>query len=366
MRTGKSLQELAAEVERQAGAKRDFVSPDEALWLRPGTQSSTGRVSEPTLEMYRNGAHRRQPGSTPVHEFGLRDTFHFQLGQKLGIPQRYYDRMRTEDQSLLASNVNAWLSKSEDDRMVRTLDGGARAYLSDRYRPLDHIDLLPPALQVFSEARVEVKSCEVTERRLYVQVVTPRLEAEVKVGDVVQAGLVFKNSEVGWGAVSVATMLYRLICRNGMVRGTTLRQHHVGRRNVVDGAEEFYKDETRDADDKAFLLKFRDVVQGLLSEEVFERNVNELREATQRKITGSPEKALEEVQRKFRLTDHQRGDMLRHLIEGGDLSAWGVANAATAMAHDEENYDASVDLQRLGGRIIELPRKDWQMIATAQ
>jgi len=332
----------------------------------------------PRLEMYEDAVPNRgdrevvrEPANAPLYTFGMRDTLHQQIGSRLQIPKPYYDRMRSESPDLLAANVNEWLSRSDKSHMVRTLDGDGRAFLSSKYRPIDNIDILAPALTVFAEhTGMEIKSSEVTDSRMYLQAVYPSLEAEIprqgrKVGDVVQAGIVLKNSEIGKGAVSLAFMVWRLICTNGMVLGKALSKYHVGRETVVDGAEQFFRDDTREMDDKAFLLKFRDTVSGMLAEETFNKHVALLTESTERKITGEPTKALEQVQRRFGLNDGEREGMMRHLIEGGDLSAWGVANAATALAHDSTDYDRSVEMEELGGKIIELPRKDWETIASA-
>ena len=51
-------------------------------------------------------------------------------------------------------------------------------------------------------------SCEVTENRLYLKVVNHRLEMEVRKGDIVQAGVMISNSEVGLGAVSIQPLVY--------------------------------------------------------------------------------------------------------------------------------------------------------------
>jgi hypothetical protein len=42
-----------------------------------------------------------------------------------------------------------------------------------------------------------VVSAEITEHRFYLKAVTDRVAGEVKPGDVVQAGLVISNSEIG-------------------------------------------------------------------------------------------------------------------------------------------------------------------------
>jgi hypothetical protein len=101
--------------------------------------------------------------------------------------------------------------------MLRTLDGKVRAVLSERYRRLDNFDLAEqraahPAGQL---PEVRFESVELTETRMYLKCVTPRLKYEMAPGDVVQAGVVISNSEVGQGTLSVQPLLFRLVCRNG-------------------------------------------------------------------------------------------------------------------------------------------------------
>ena len=85
--------------------------------------------------------------------------------------------------------------------MVRTLDGQARAFLSDRYRRLDNFDLASSVLPVLGEMGdgIQIISAEMTETRMYIKVINKRLELEVQKGDVVQAGMVLSNSEVFCG-----------------------------------------------------------------------------------------------------------------------------------------------------------------------
>jgi hypothetical protein len=48
-----------------------------------------------------------------------------------------------------------------------------------------------------------VKSCEVTATRLYLKILNPRLEAEMRKDDIIQAGICVSNCEVGLGSVTV-------------------------------------------------------------------------------------------------------------------------------------------------------------------
>jgi hypothetical protein len=47
--------------------------------------------------------------------------------------------------------------------------------------------------------------------------------------------------------------------------------------------------------------------------------------------------------------------VLRALVEGGDLSMWGLANAVTSLAADAPTYDRSTELESIGGQMLALP-----------
>lgn len=356
MKSGKTLQEMAVELERQQKAKRDFVAPTSQLEIKvENDKTEIGGGADYKLRVNGQGL------------FDVANLGHEQIAGRVGIPQKYYDRMRVELPHLLARNVNTWFVHQPEKRMVRTLDGNVRAFLSDRYRPLDNFDLADVAFSTLIDKGVKVESTELTERRLYIKAVTPKLEMEVKKGDVVQAGIVISNSEVGCGSVKVEPMVFRLVCSNGLISNDhAMRKYHVGRSGSEgDMAAEFFRSETRLADDKAFWMKVRDVIEGSFKQDVFERIVNSMKLAAAKNITGDIEKAVEITQEKFGLSDNERSGVLRHLIQGGDISQWGLVNAITRTAQDAPEYDRSTDLERLGGTVLELPQRDWNLIAEA-
>lgn len=352
MKEGSTLQSLSIELKRQHEAKRDFIASTTELKMEYEHEDFPKEFS---LRVNGHG------------NFGVREVAHEQTANRLGIPQKYYDRMKASAPNLLVDNVNHWFRSEPDSKMVRTLDGKFRSLLSSRYRPLDNMDLAEAVLPSLSQPGMNVESAELTERRLYIKVVTSKMTAEVKKGDVVQAGIVVSNSEIGMGSVKVEPMVYRLVCTNGMIASDySLKKYHVGRGNEADGAEEFFRDETRRADDNAFWMKVRDVVSGAFRRDVFDRIVNRLRESTGERITGDPVKAVEVVQKKFGLNDGERSSVLSHLISGGDLSRYGMVNAITRSSQDVVDYDKATDLERLGGAVLELPRSEWSVVAEAR
>ncbi len=349
MKTGRSLVDLAQELERQKETRKDFLADTRAITM-----------TEDAALSGLNG------GTYPV-----RPHAHTQIASRLKIPKAYYDRMLENDPALLAGNVNAWFQREPETRMVRTLDHDVRGFLSDRYRPLDNLDLADATLPVLNDVGANVESCELTETRLYIKCVLPGLQAEVKgsrqVGDVVQAGIVISNSEVGSGALRVEPMVYRLICLNGMISADRgMRKYHLGRKNEGEGdVEEMLTDTTREKRDDAFWHTIRDVVRGAFNAEHFQGLVDRLSEAASEPLTGDPVKCVEVAADRFALNEGQRSGVLRHLIEGGDLSRWGMVNAITRTGNDQDVYEEATDLERLGGAILELPQASWREIAEA-
>lgn len=351
MYQGSTLAELAAEVERQADSKADFVADTRRL----------GFTSNGSSTLTIDGANR--DGS--LGEFTVTEHTHGQIAQRLSIPKPYYDRMRKEAPELLDRNVRHWFTEKPERRMIRTLDGNARAFLSDRYRRLDNIELANYLLPVLGEMDgVKVESCGLTDTRLYIKATLPTVQAEIKVGDPVCSGVVISNSEIGAGRFLVETLIYRLICLNGAITGTSLAKHHLGRRlGGEDEGVHLFTDETLKADDEAFFLAARDLVKAACSEIKFAQIVADCKELAALRVEGDPVAVTEKLAASYGLNDGERSGVLRHLIEGGDLTAWGYVNSITRASQDADSYDRATELERLGGSLIELPASEWAALA---
>lgn len=353
MKSGCSLVDLAKELDRQIGNKRDLVVPASLLRCRTEDDGEMRLVVDA-----KDGA----------GEYGITELARRQLADKLKIPYGYFERMRTDHPSLLDRNVNTWLAADTDRRMIRTLDGRVRAVLSDRYRRLDNYDLAEnvlPILQQLEGARFE--SVELTDTKMYLKVVTPRVSFEVAPGDVVQGGIVISNSEVGLGTLSVQPLVYRVVCRNGMIAADhSLRKTHVGRTIQAEAdTVTVYREDTIAADDKAFFLKVRDVVQAAVSEATFRQIALKLQKTRGFKINGNPVQAVEVLGDRYTLNEVERTGVLRHLIEGGELTAYGLVNAVTHYSQEVADYDRATEFEALGGRMIDLTPGEWKTLAEA-
>jgi hypothetical protein len=271
--------------------------------------------------------------------------------------------MQAEKPDLLAENVNAWMSTRDQNYMIRSLDGAARALLSDRYRRIDNLEVAGAVLPLFAGVPgMQVMSCEVTEHKLYVKVVDTRREA-VCVGDAVQFGVVVTNSEVGLGAVSVQPLVYTLKCLNGMVVNSLgERKTHVGR--AAKGLEDYgvLSDEAAEAEDHAFLLKLRDIASAAFDEAKQGMIISSLEEAAGAKITGKVTDVVELTGKEYGLNNLEQDGVLRYLIEGGDLSLYGLSNAVTRYSQDVASYDRASALEGMGWQIATMGKNKWKEI----
>jgi len=86
MKSGKTLSELALELERQSQTKKDYIASTESLeMINTGEMALDGDTHQ---------------------EFAIADHAHTQIAARLDIPAKYYNRMRDQAPELLAANVN--------------------------------------------------------------------------------------------------------------------------------------------------------------------------------------------------------------------------------------------------------------------
>jgi len=351
MQTGLSLQKLAEEIQFVRQNKHDLIAPTSHFRMDVTPLPEVGAIS--MIEVDGQGS------------FNVSDLAHEQIASKLKIPRKYYQRMLQEAPDLLEQSVNTWLKQHGGRHMLRTLSGNLRAVLSDAYRPLDNDMVAEAALPVLLDHKneIEVTSTKLTDKRLYIQAKTPQLQADIRSGDTVQAGVVISNSEVGCGALNIETMIYRLVCANGLIAAKALRKTHLGRRVGSDdeaATYDMFKNDTIAADNHAFMLAVRDAVGAAFSEEVFTNQVNKMRAAAGVVLPANKvNDTVIALGNKYDLTELETEGVLERLIAGSDLTQYGLANAVTSLANSNDiDYDRVVELERMGGSIIDMPERE--------
>lgn len=329
-----------------------------------------GRLKGEKLDMIvSRGAWQMTPDGE-IFVAGLRDSnygptlaatgwAHGQLAERLDIPKKYYDRMLLEEPSLLAENVNTWRKKSNQNDMLRILNGTVRAFVSDRFRCLDNHDVLAAVADAALRVApgIACKRAYVTERSMNVELVDTSavyFVDEQGKADPYYPALSIVNSEVGYRAFEIRAAFWRQVCSNGLMRSFGYRQVHVGSR-----AEEgdYWSQHTIRLNDAATLSKIRDFTAKALSPEFVEQGIKQLRGLRTERIE-QPIKFVQASQRILNLTEKETDSILR-LLEGTTRYDYVQALTATAQIHIAEEADTlperKTELETIAGDLVEHP-----------
>ncbi len=366
IRSGKSIQDLAKELVRIEETKQDFNVPVSALTANVVEAFSPNlEIVEPQKQValsFKNG---------DQHDFTLNTWSSGQVAAFTDIPREYFRRLNDESPDLLAKNINHGLAKAKENtpRLVRTIDGHVRGFLSRGYRMLDSHDLMEAIMPMLIDFNFEVVSCELTEKRLYLKTATPKIQGEVKVGDVVSYGVMVSTSDVGAGSLRVEPFFMRLWCLNGQVGTSNFRRAHLGRSNQEREVQEILTDETKRLSDRAFFATVKDYMTHTMRPEIFKAELVKMQDAALRPIKNLDLETVVEVTMKtVGITGEgvKRG-ILESLADGNQnagLTQWGLVNSFTAAAKMTSiDYDTATDLERAGGQILNLTNSQWKRIS---
>jgi hypothetical protein len=378
-----TLPDLATMLRDQHARKLDVIAPASQLHADGGALIVRG--SEPILgdDGVTSADGRYIP--TEVFDEGVAD--------KLRIPLAYVRRLRAERPDLWDANVNGWLhgrkpcvrpdgtvvrepvagdSRSFLVRAFRGDDGEgiARALLSDRYGIMDNLDALTAALDGVRAAgvQVEIDGCDLTDRRMYVRLVAPEVQAlapdllrgyrspftgnEGADNPTVFAGFVISNSETGGGAFTIIPRLVVQVCRNGMtISKDALRAVHLGGRQD-DGMIRWSQDTHRKTAE-LITARTRDAVATFLDVE-YMRGVIRGLEADAGKPLDHAADRIKTIGKTLSYSQDVIDGVLDHFIRGGQPTAGGVLQAVTSYAQTIGDADAAHDLEASAVRALAL------------
>jgi len=368
-----SLTRFIHTIEEQNARKKDFLANTSQLQFR--TQRECANDAEPVSQLIMEAS-----GGLPTTILDCNKVARDQIAAKAGIDVRTFERFRTQYPVQFDALINEVFQREPAQRMIRTyMDtetrGTARAVVSDKFKTFDNIHLIKATLPQLleSDAQWKVVNATVTDMRMYL-----RLKSEVitgdgsAVGDLMALGLGLSNSEVGLGSVNVYQMFWTLACLNGMQTGNSHRSTHITSARAETDTWGLLTDEAKDADNHALELKVRDLVAGFSSRDAFDEVIEKMKRAGEDTIEGSPNQAVEALGKVLQLTKKDTGNVLDGLLAtigqagyaGKPVSRATMVNAVTAVANTAQPDDVD-DWQKLGGRVLELPRSDWQRIALA-
>lgn len=365
-----NLGDLADMLKDQQTRKLDVIVPASKITSEDGRITVQDAAHEITTDGVTTKSVTLNP--TAVFDEGLSD--------KLGIPLSYMRRLRSERTDLLDQNVNGWLHGLDDPDprafLVRSFtdgDGGgvARAFLSDSYKMIDHLDALTAVLDGVRKtgADVQVVNCDLTERNMYVKVAAQQVQVYARdllkgyrspftgaSGDenpVVFAGFVIRNSETGDGAFSITPSMTIQVCKNGLtVTKDAVRAVHLG--SKLDHGIVRWSDETQQKTLELISLKTTDAVSTFLDVEYMQRAISRLTDDASKPLSGPLDQVVRQVGKKLAFGDDVTNGVLDHFMRGGQFTAGGVMQAVTSYAQTVVDADAAWALEGAGIRALEV------------
>lgn len=307
----------------------------------------------------------------PNGDYWLADIVYQNIADLFGIPVRYVRRMWAEKVGLLDLNVNAWAADAEGTSLLRILQGTdvnhpgtnglVRAILSSRYGFRDHLDTVLSFLQGLRAAGLDasnITGVDLSPERLFISVDVPQIAVDAKElvkgyrspylpgvsGEdmpLMNAGLVFTNSEVGRGAFQILPKATLQVCKNGLTRAVDgFRKVHLGGR-LQEGSVN-WSVETQDAANAFVQSQVKDAVASFLSEGYLENLRDDLLRDAGVEITDVV-KTIEVVSKKLQYSAEEQDAILADFIKGGQVTSGGVLNAVTSVAQRIEDPDRAFD-----------------------
>jgi hypothetical protein len=379
------LRSLVNRLEEDRLRKRDIVVPSDLLSVRGGqviVQDVAAQVETSALDLLLSNiggvsraeetAEAAEATETVLEVLGIA---HSDLAERLGVPAKYYGRMRTEALDLFDHTLTYWLRKANKNYLLRTFapwdgetePGILRAVLSDRFRLIDDYDVLITALDAIrgTGADVRVEHCDLTDRRMYVRFVSPEVEVKApellrqyrepgtgKAGDGVITGFVISNSETGHGSFTITPRGLVKVCRNGLLRKKdALTKVHAGQRleeGIITWSEATILKER-----ELVMAQTADAVTRFVSPDYLGRVISEIEEGGIAALKN-PAQAVRNVCAELQVPKDKAEEVLAAFYMGGDLTTFGVTQALTYYAQRAETGDDQFDLE--AGALEILPK----------
>lgn len=374
MKRGLNMMELIDEVQRQSRSKLDVLADTREAVRMVEMEEYPDHVAMVVL----------QSDQSELQRFSITDNAHRQIAGWLSIPWTYYKRLLNDHRDLVITQVNALFEREPGTRMLRTMDGKCRAFMSNGYKRLDHDTILAKTLPALYSKNGELPAHKVlashiddNDMRIRVVWTDDALAQDIgdaphgKGRDIVMPGFEIGNSETGRGSLFVRGFFYRSYCDNGCVWGIgdnaiEFRRTHIGGRLKTAGAD-ILSQETLRKDDEAILAVMTDIMKSMGSRDFIQKMGDTLRALRGGQQIANPVPAVQVLAKEVGLRESELDKVVENLIADGDLSRWGALNAITAVANsDEVTQERAFELEEIGASLITMQLSQWRKIAEAE
>lgn len=330
----KPVAEAIAKLEQTGSMLDDFVKPVKELEFK---HHMDGRVR---MEFnYTSEASTIKHASLKLTDFTVG-----QVGDKFGVPQGYLRNLHNGggwEKQLATTIMNEHASNIARERvLIRAVQDEARGFLSDKYRRLNSMEIFMAFLLAAQQHNNVLVDAYAGETKGYLEVINPEItefETPLNGRHFAAFGARIRNSDFGDGALEVRTFMLNLVCMNGAVGLSMLKEFHLGGRipENIRISEDTYK---KDTAAKAGLV--RDIMAQVYLPESTNAMIEKIQGASAKEVNLT--KAIEKLPKVgFTLTESEA--VGRVLMDNdpanglqGSATLWKLVNGMTAVARDAE------------------------------
>lgn len=259
------------------------------------------------------------------------------LANRLRVPHTYLSRC---PRSLQSENLNYWLeqeAKVRETFFCRFNGDRLRAVFTERYRPLDNMEILAQLIQHGFDPASQVQYA-IDDKMFLIKIPEYARAFGVNPGygnlDEIVPGVSFANSEVGLLAFSIEAYFYRLVCSNGMIvktGGKVSRFKHISNRG---------------------LEHFPETLAGVIEGSIHKQGQFQISHQTR---VDDPMTSIETFSQRFGLSQAET-EVVRqsYYLEQG-ATMFHIINAFTRAAQDSGlDTTQSYRLEKAGGQVLNL------------
>jgi len=262
-----------------------------------------------------------------------------QLCTRLGIPRKYLEKCSP---SLQSEQLNYWMTENfvsdQKSMFLRCRGGSVRGILSDKYTPVDNIELVKIMGEALEVQAPDIDSFSIGETSMHVRMSYVEDDNfQVMKDDPFGRGFHITNSEVGAARVGIFTSILRLVCTNGLIAwqkdGDEKGRIHVGR-------------------DKEEILEWF-TLHALDAAQEFDAMIANLSSARSEKVEIN--EAIPQIEADLKLSAASVLALMEHYAFD-DISPAGtryrVVNAMTRLAKDMGTYDRRFEVESYASRYL--------------
>ncbi|MBT4451269.1 MAG: DUF932 domain-containing protein [Gammaproteobacteria bacterium] len=259
------------------------------------------------------------------------------LSNRLRVPYSYLSRC---PEDLQAENLNYWVEQEAQNRdtfFCRFNGDTLRAVFTERYMPLDNMEILSQLIEQGFDPCAEVQ-CSIDNNMFLLKIPEYAKAFGVNPGygmlDEIVPGIAFSNSEVGLLAFSIEAYLYRLVCTNGLISQTATtvsRFKHISNKGLEN-----------------FPATLSSVIDGSAKNQI------EFKLSSESHV-DDPISSIESFSRRFGLSQNESEIVKQSFEQEPGNTMFNIINAYTAAAKTEGLTTADVyKFEKAGGQILSL------------